>query len=80
MWRFCTPGWGRGWRWWYYATGLPGWMRWGRFPYSYPPYPPYPARPEDELEMLEELKSVLEEELEDVRKRIDELKRELGKA
>ena len=19
--------WGRGWRWWYYATGMPGWMR-----------------------------------------------------
>ncbi len=22
-------GWGRGWRWWFYATGLPGWMRAG---------------------------------------------------
>ena len=21
------PWWGRGWRWWYYLTGMPGWMR-----------------------------------------------------
>ena len=21
------PWWGRGWRWWYYITGIPGWMR-----------------------------------------------------
>ncbi len=73
------PGWGgRGWRWQYWATGLPGWMRWG---YGYPPaYPPYPSfRPEDELEMLEAMKEDLEAELEDIKKRIEELKRELGR-
>ncbi len=74
-----TPGWGRGWRWMYWATGLPGWMRWGYGP-AYAPYPYPPAfRPEDELEMLEAMKEDLEAELEDIKKRIEELKRELGR-
>jgi len=73
------PGWGgRGWRWWYRATGLPGWMRWGWWGCDYLPYPPA-FRPEDELEMLEAMKEGLEAELEDIKKRIEELKKELGK-
>jgi len=65
-----APGWGRGWRWWFWATGMPGWMRWAYFaPWTYPP------RPEDELEMLEEIKRELEAELEDIKRRIEELKR-----
>ncbi|WP_202319245.1 DUF5320 domain-containing protein [Archaeoglobus neptunius] len=72
------PGWGgRGWRWWYRATCLPGWMRWGWWeqPPFYPPSPTY--RPEDELEMLEAMKEDLEAELKDITKRIEELKRDL---
>ncbi len=38
-------GWGRGWRWGFWATGLPGWLRWYAFaPYYMPPYywlPPF---------------------------------------
>lgn len=71
-------GWGRGWgwRWWFWATGMPGWMRWAYFaPWAYPPAP----RPEEELEMLEDMKRELEAELEDIKKRIEELKKELGK-
>ncbi len=78
------PGWGgRGWRWWYRTTGVPGWMRcrWWRTPWTpwdFPPYSP-PFRPEDELEMLEAMREDLEAELEDIKKRIEELRRELGK-
>lgn len=77
-----APGcWGRGfgWRWWYWATGLPGWMRWG-YPaaFGYPPFQPS-MRPEDELEMLEEMRRDLEAELEDIKKRIEELRREIGR-
>ncbi len=69
------PGWGgRGWRWRYWLTGMPGWMRWGY------PYPPAPAfSPEDELEMLEEMKKDLEAELKEINKRIEELRKELEK-
>jgi hypothetical protein len=73
-------------RWWYRATGLPGWMRFG-----YPPgiwYPPvdYPvdwpiSYPEltkkDELRMLEEEKQMLEDKLDAINKRIEEIKKEL---
>ncbi len=72
-------GWGRGWgwRWMFWLTGLPGWMRWGYFaPWWF--YPPH-MRPEEELEMLEDLRKDLEAELEDIKKRIEELKKELGK-
>jgi len=88
-------GYGRGnrYRWWYRATGLPGWMRFGYPPYMmrYPPfeYPPvdYPSSwpiypemtPEDELNMLEEEKQMLEDELEAIKERIEEIKKELKK-
>jgi len=67
-------GWGRGWgwRWWFLPRWVPGW--WGFAPY----YPPYYPKPEDELKMLEELKADLERELEDVTKRIEELKKEMS--
>ena len=54
---------------------MPGWLRW-----QYPPfftYPPYPPKPEDELELLEELKKALEADLEDIKARIEELKKKL---
>ena len=51
-------------------------MRWMYLtPWTYPPVP----KPEDELEMLEDLRKELEAELEDIKKRIDELKKQLGK-
>lgn len=81
-------GYGRGYRyrWWYRATGLPGWMRWGPM-YPFPAYPPYGVPPwypeeippEEELRMLEEERAMLEEELEEIKKRIEELKKELGR-
>ncbi|HDM25257.1 MAG TPA: hypothetical protein ENG24_01510 [Thermoplasmatales archaeon] len=82
-------GYGRGYRyrWWYRATGLPGWMRFGYPPHVmwYPPvdYPGswpmmYPEiNPEEELHMLEEERQMLEEELEAIKKRIEEIKKEL---
>ncbi len=69
--------WGRGWRWWFRATGLPGWLRFGWMPWM--GWGMYGFRAEDELRMLEEIKSELEAELEDVKKRIEELKKELEK-
>lgn len=84
-------GYGRGWRWRYYATGMPGWMRWGYLPPMHPPMLPpmdvphpwmqwYGAgeiSPEEELRMLEEEEQHLMDAIEDVRKRIDELKKRL---
>ena len=75
-----APGWGRGWgwRWWFWATGMPGWMRWAYFtPWTTVPSPA--LSPKEELEMLEEMKRELEAELEDIKKRIEELKKEMGK-
>ena len=83
-------GYGRGnrYRWWYRATGLPGWMRFGYPPYmmGYPPVenpPGWPIYPEmtleDELKMLEEEKQMLEDELEAIKEKIEEIKKELKK-
>ena len=82
-------GYGRGnrYRWWYRATGLPGWMRFGMLPpwnpwftpWGMPPWYPEEIPPEEELRMLEEERQMLEDELEEIKKRIDELKRELGR-
>ncbi len=73
-----APGWGRGWgwRWWFWATGMPGWMRWTYFT---PWTSLAPPSPKEELEMLEEMKKELEAELEDIKRRIEELKKEMGK-
>ncbi len=77
-------GGGRGWRHWYYATGLPGWMRFGYAPAwgAPPPYaaygPPYaPAMAkEQEVTMLRDQAQYLKEALDDITKRIEELERE----
>jgi hypothetical protein len=63
-------GGGRGWRHWFYATGLPGWHRsgWG---VSTPYYaPPTPAA---EREYLEGVAESLQGQLDDIKKRLDEL-------
>ena len=59
-------GGGHGWRHWYYATGLPGWMRFGYTPPS----------PEQEKEALKGYVKGLEDELAAMRRRIEELEKE----
>ncbi|MGC9455068.1 MAG: DUF5320 domain-containing protein [Phycisphaerae bacterium] len=82
-------GWGRGFgrgggfgrRNWYYATGLTGWQRaamgtpaWGAPPAAAYPPAAYPAAgPEDEAEALKAQAQNLQEALEDIRKRLNEL-------
>jgi hypothetical protein len=69
-------GWGRGWRHWYYATGLPGWARfgWGNPPYPYygGPYAPQMTS-EQELEALKGQAKYFEDALQEINKRIQEL-------
>ena len=69
---------GRGWRNMYYATGLPGWMRYGRAPawgVAPPMYGPQPPEMtgEQEAEYLKSQAEYLGEELEAIKKRISEL-------
>jgi hypothetical protein len=59
-------GGGRGWRHWYHATGLPGWMR---FAYA-------PPSAEQEKEALKGHAKWLEDELAVIRRRIDEAEKE----
>ena len=68
-------GWGRGWRNRYYATGLPGWVRFGyAAPYPYGvTYPPQEETPQQEIEMLKGQAEYFEETLDGIRKRIAEL-------
>jgi len=72
---FCLGGRGRGYRWWFRATGLPFWARWMYF--SYPPF--YGAEPEKaneaELEFLKQEVRNLERALDGARKRMEELER-----
>jgi hypothetical protein len=81
-------GWfGRGWRHWFWATGLPGWARVG---YGYPAfggwrYPYFPAyygagftpqmTPQEEIEILKEQQDFLSEQLNEINKRISELEK-----
>ena len=78
---FWGRGGGRGWRHWYYATGLPGWAR---APYGFPVWsgsainPPYAAAysgpdKEQELQMLKDQADYFTENLEGIKKRIEEL-------
>jgi len=66
-------GGGRGWRHWYYATGLPGWARAGY--YGVPPVPPPIAAPtaEQEVVMLRSQAEQLQKVLTEIQKRIEEL-------
>lgn len=79
-WRLGGRGaWG-GWRWrhWYYATGLPGWARFGYAPaWGVPPVVPYagPLSQEQELEFLRAQAEGLKEQLDAISKRIAELEK-----
>jgi hypothetical protein len=70
-------GGGRGWRHMYYATGLPGWARfgyasaWGAPP-VYGPYAPQ-VTAEQETQMLKEQAEWLKGQLEAIGKRLEEL-------
>jgi len=76
-------GGGRGWRNWYYATGLPGWARAGYGmpafggavnPYAYGGAPFTPAvAPQQELDSLKGQAEYLEDALDGIKKRIEEL-------
>ena len=76
-------GWGRGrgWRNQYYATGLPGWARFGYAPaWGAPPaaaYGPYaaPPTPEQETEFLKTQAEWLKKQLDAISKRIEELEK-----
>lgn len=85
---FGGGGWGR--RNWYYATGLPGWARagygmpaWGEYTsgtYGYPAaYPSgFPTGPnaEQEQQALKQQSEYLQQSLDDINKRIEELEKE----
>lgn len=74
-------GGGWGYRHWYYATGLPGWMRYGWAPAwgtpptpGVPPYPPAPST-EEEAAALEQQAAWLREHLQALEDRIAALKK-----
>jgi len=73
---------GRGWRHMVYATGLPGWARYGYAPaWGASPaaaYGPYgaPPTPEQETEFLKSQAEMLKEELDAISQRITELEKE----
>jgi len=75
-------GWGRGWRNMYYATGLPGWARFGYAPAwgapSAPAYGPYatPPTPEQETEFLKAQAEWLQQQLDGISQRVAELEQE----
>ncbi len=71
-------GGGRGWRHWYYATGLPGWMRFGGgYPWAVPWGHPGPAYagpdPETEKQALKNQADALQAELDFIRMRLADL-------
>ncbi len=64
---FGFGGGGRGHRHWFYATGMPGWMRFGRYPSIYP----LPTA-ETEKQVLKSRADALQSELDAVKKRLAE--------
>jgi len=83
-----VPGWGargggwgrgRGYRWSYHVTGLPGWARYGYSPYGAPyaeggpvSWGPAPTK-EQEAEFLKNQQEMLQQQLNDIKTRLDEL-------
>jgi hypothetical protein len=67
---------GRRWRHWYYATGLPGWARFGPAPiWGYGPYVE-PVTQEQEIESLKAQAGWLEQQLDAVNRCLGELEKE----
>lgn len=71
---FGGRGGGRGWRNMYYATGLPGWIRYGAYtvPYGYQAAYMQPD-PEIEKQNLRDQAEALQSELDFIRKRLDDM-------
>jgi len=73
-------GGGRGWRHWYYATGLPGWMRAGYAPAWGMPYPPAwdmsAPSPEQETAALRQQAEALKAALDQINQRLEEIGKE----
>ncbi|MBN2018681.1 MAG: DUF5320 domain-containing protein [Sedimentisphaerales bacterium] len=69
---FGGRGGGRGWRHWFYATGLPGWAR---ADYGYPagPWAGQPITAEQEIDSLKKQAEYFKDTLEDITKQIKEL-------
>jgi hypothetical protein len=76
VWGRGVGGGGRGWRNMFYATGLPGWMRFGGYaaPYGYPT--PY-QKPDSEMEKqaLMNQAEALQSELDFIKTRLGEIER-----
>jgi len=66
-------GGGRGWRHMFYATGVPGWARFGGYAAAYPK-----PDPEAEKQSLQSQAEALQEELDLIKKRLSEI--EIGTA
>ncbi|MCF7708228.1 MAG: DUF5320 domain-containing protein, partial [Verrucomicrobia bacterium] len=60
-------GGGHGWRHWFHATGLPGWLRFGDH---------QPPLPETERRMLEDQAEALKTELSSIEERLSQLESE----
>jgi hypothetical protein len=83
--RFAFGGRGRGYRNWYYSTGLPGWYRYGSdmpaggwYPYYGSPYRS-DIDPEEETRFLKNQAEMLKKQLDDVQSRMEEIRKELEK-
>jgi hypothetical protein len=76
---WCWWGGGRGWRHWFYATGLPGWMRarigYPAFGICHLPYE-YNPDPKEEMEILKKQEEFLKKQLEEIQNRINTLEKE----
>ena len=75
-------GGGRGWRNWYYATGLPGWARaaygypaWGGAVNPYTPFPTQSMAAEQELQDLKQQAELLRQQMENITKKIEGLEK-----
>ena len=67
-------GGGRGWRHVFYATGLPGWMRFGGYAAPYRYFAPYQKPdPETEKQALKSQAEALQSELDFIKKRLSEI-------
>ena len=74
-WRGRFGGRGRGWCWWYPYYGYGYGYEYPYESYGYPYDPIEPYHPESELRSLEAYRQRIEEELKEIKRRIDELKR-----
>ncbi len=71
---FFGRGGGRGWRNWYYATGLPGWQASMQMPVGAYPYAP-DMTPKQEMDSLKDEADFLKKELEEIQNRIKTLEK-----